>query len=153
MTRTSQTKPRHRGAPGEAELLLRSRGLRVTLPRIAVLDALTRASHVDADWVAAAVRAELGSVSVQTIYDVLQTLTENGLIRRIEPAGSPMLYERRVGDNHHHIVCRMCHAIRDTECVVGEVPCLEAADPAGYVIEEAEVTFWGICPDCQNLYR
>ena len=122
------------------------------MPRVTVLEALSKVAHVDADWIAAAVRAELGSVSIQTIYDVLQALTEAGLIRRIEPAGSPMLYERRVGDNHHHVVCRVCHSVHDTSCVVDSVPWLLPTDPRGYMIDEAEVTFWGLCPDCQKLY-
>ncbi len=127
---------------------LRSAGLRVTAPRLAVLAELRRGSHRTADQLTAAVRARLGSVSVQAVYDVLAALTAAGLLRRIEPAGSAALYEARTGDNHHHIVCRACGAVADVDCVVGEPPCITPADASGFLIDEAEVTFWGICPSC-----
>ena len=128
---------------------LRRAGLRVTAPRLAVLTALTQgAPHTSVDDIVSAVRHRLGDGSAQTVYNVLRTLTDAGLVRRIEPAGRPGLYELRVGDNHHHIVCRRCGAIADVECVVGHAPCLTAADDLGYDVDEAEVIFWGRCPDC-----
>jgi Fe2+ or Zn2+ uptake regulation protein len=130
--------------------LLRSRGLRVTRPRLAVLEVLDEGGHFDVEQIANRVRARLDSVSTQAIYDVLNALARVGLARRIEPAGSPALYERRSGDNHHHVVCRGCGAVADIDCVVGQAPCLEASSPpAGFVIDEAEVTFWGLCATCQ----
>jgi Fur family ferric uptake transcriptional regulator len=130
--------------------LLRSRGLRVTRPRLAVLEVLDEGGHFDVDQIANRVRARLDSVSTQAIYDVLNALARVGLARRIEPAGSPALYERRTGDNHHHVVCRGCGAIADIDCVVGRAPCLEpSSPPVGFVIDEAEVTFWGLCATCQ----
>jgi Fur family ferric uptake transcriptional regulator len=122
--------------------------MRLTAPRLAVLTEVWHRPHADVDTIAAAARDKLGSVSTQAVYDVLHALTEADLIRRIEPAGSPARYEARVGDNHHHIVCRYCSAIADVDCAVGERPCLEASDSHGYIIDEAEVTYWGICPDC-----
>ena len=130
-------------------MLLRGASLRVTKPRVAVLEQLEAHPHADADTVATAVRAHLGKVSTQAIYDVLRVLTEVGLVRRIEPAGSPTRYELRVGDNHHHLVCRSCGAIADVDCAVGSRPCLHASDDHGYVIDEAEVTYWGLCPTCR----
>ena len=131
--------------------LLRDHGLRVTRPRVAVLTALADLPHSDADAVARAVRSELGTVSTQAVYDVLRALAEAGLVRRIEPAGSPARYELRVGDNHHHLVCRACGAIEDVDCAVGARPCLETdLDDHGFVIDEAEVTYWGTCPDCHD---
>jgi Fur family ferric uptake transcriptional regulator len=109
--------------------------------------------HVTADQVALAVRGRLGTISTQAVYDVLGALTRAGLLRRIEPAGSPARYETRVGDNHHHVVCRSCGAIADVDCVVGEPPCLSPASAGGFVIDEAEVTFWGLCPDCQTTSK
>ena len=109
--------------------------------------------HVTADHVALAVRGRLGTISTQAVYDVLGALTRAGLLRRIEPAGSPARYETRVGDNHHHVVCRSCGAIADVDCVVGEPPCLSPASAGGFVIDEAEVTFWGLCPDCQTTSK
>jgi Fur family ferric uptake transcriptional regulator len=129
---------------------VRNAGLRVTAPRIAVLSEVTEGNHVSADQVARAVRYRVGTISTQAVYDVLGVLTRAGLVRRIEPAGSPARYETRVGDNHHHVVCRSCGAITDVDCVVGEPPCLSPADARGFVIDEAEVTFWGLCPTCQT---
>lgn len=134
----------------EPAALLRGASLRVTRPRLAVLEQLRRHPHADADMVATAVRAQLGKVSTQAIYDVLRALTEVGLVRRIEPAGSATRYELRVGDNHHHLVCRSCGVIADVDCAVGERPCLHASDDHGFVIDEAEVTYWGLCASCQT---
>ena len=129
---------------------LRDAGLRVTASRLAVLTAVAAgAPHSSADAVVSAVRDRLGDGSAQTVYNVLRALTDAGLVRRIEPAGRPGLYELRVGDNHHHVVCRTCHAIADVDCAVGETPCLTAAHDSGYEIDEAEVIFWGRCPDCR----
>ena len=128
--------------------MLRDAGLRVTSPRVAVLAALHERPHADADAIHGVVREQLGAVSQQTVYDVLRALHDAGLVRRIEPAGSPARYEVRVGDNHHHLVCRSCGAIADVDCAVGEVPCLTASDDAGYSIDEAEVVYWGRCPSC-----
>jgi Fur family ferric uptake transcriptional regulator len=131
------------------EELLRNRGLRVTRPRLAVLEVLGAGGHFEVEQVASKVRERLDSVSTQAVYDVLGALDRAGLARRIEPAGSPALYENRAGDNHHHVVCRGCGAVGDVDCVVGEAPCLELAPPTGFVIDEAEVTFWGLCAACQ----
>ncbi|ETD33481.1 Fur family transcriptional regulator [Williamsia sp. D3] len=128
---------------------LRAVGLRVTAPRVAVLEVLERHPHSTADFVAARVREQLGGVSTQTVYDVLRVCSERGLLRHIEPAGSSVRYENRIGDNHHHLVCRRCGAIHDVDCAVGEAPCLEPSDKHGFVIDEAEVTYWGLCPDCR----
>ena len=132
------------------EILLRDHGLRVTRPRIAVLEVLAEGGHFEVDEIANRVRGRLETVSMQAVYDVLGALARVGLARRIEPAGSPALYERRVGDNHHHVVCRGCGAIGDVDCAVGEAPCLEPSNTHGFVIDEAEVTFWGLCLDCQS---
>lgn len=132
----------------DAPAMLREAALRVTRQRVAVLTMVANNPHSDIDTIATAVRRELGSLSTQTVYDVLRTLTEVGLVRRIEPAGSPARFETRVGDNHHHLVCRDCGGITDIDCVVGEAPCLHSTDPQGFVVDEAEVIFWGICPDC-----
>lgn len=130
---------------------LRRAGLRVTAPRLAVLTALAAgAPHASVDALVSAVRERLGDGSAQTTYNVLRTLTDVGLVRRIEPAGQPGLYELRVGDNHHHVICRVCGAIADVDCAVGETPCLRAADDSGYEIDEAEIIFWGRCPECRN---
>ncbi len=131
------------------ENLLRTHGLRVTRPRLAVLEVLTRGGHPEVDDIVRQVRGRLDSVSVQGVYDVLGALSRAGLARRIEPAGSAARYEARAGDNHHHIVCRGCGAIEDVDCVVGERPCLEPGSAHGFAVDEAEVTFWGLCPDCQ----
>ena len=129
---------------------LRGASLRVTRPRLAVLAALQRHPHADTDAVIRQVRQDVGEVSHQAVYDVLRALTTTGLIRRIEPAGSVARYELRVGDNHHHVVCRSCGVIADVDCAVGDTPCLTAADDQGFSIDEAEVTYWGLCPDCST---
>lgn len=128
---------------------LRAAGLRVTAPRQAVLGVLSEHPHSTADSVAAAVRVRLGSVSTQAVYDVLAACVDAGLVRRIEPAGSAARYETRTGDNHHHVVCRTCGDTADVDCVVGEAPCLHPSTAEGFVIDEAEVVFWGTCPACQ----
>ncbi|WP_225730835.1 MULTISPECIES: Fur family transcriptional regulator [unclassified Nocardia] len=129
---------------------LRAAGLRVTAPRVAVLRTVAKRPHADADEIAASVRAELGSVSTQAVYDVLHACVRAGILRRIEPAGSSARYETRTGDNHHHLVCRGCGAVVDVDCVVGAAPCLTPDDDHGYVIDEAEVVFWGSCPRCRS---
>jgi Fur family ferric uptake transcriptional regulator len=130
--------------------LLRSRGLRATSTRIAVFAAVDSLDgHPDVAAVAARVRAGAGSISTQAVYDCLASLTAAGLLRRIEPAGSPARYETRVGDNHHHIVCRVCGAAQDVDCVHGAAPCLQPEAVGGFAVDEAEVTFWGLCPECQ----
>jgi Fur family transcriptional regulator, stress-responsive regulator len=131
------------------EQLLRAHGLRVTRPRLAVLDVLGRGGHLEVDEIAVRVRQRLDTVSTQAVYDVLGALARVGLARRIEPAGSPALYERRAGDNHHHVVCRGCGAVADVDCAVGSSPCLDPSAARGFVVDEAEVTFWGLCPVCQ----
>lgn len=136
--------------PVDLPAQLRAAGLRVTAPRVAVLGAVAAHPHSDADEIAVAVRSELGSVSTQAVYDVLKACVGAGLLRRIEPAGSPARYETRIGDNHHHLVCRNCGAVTDTDCVVGAVPCLVPSDDHGFAVDEAEVTFWGLCPDCRE---
>jgi Fur family ferric uptake transcriptional regulator len=135
---------------GEYEALLRRAALRVTTPRVAVLAEVHRHPHADVDQIATAVEQRLGSVSRQAVYDVLRVLAQARLVRRIEPAGSPARFEARVGDNHHHVVCRHCGAISDVDCAVGDAPCLQAADPHGFEIDEAEVTYWGLCPSCRT---
>ena len=127
---------------------LRERGLRVTAQRLAVLRAVSSTPHATAGTLVQTVRDELGAVSTQAVYDVLEALTENGLLRRIQPAGSPARYEDRVGDNHHHLVCRVCDRMLDVDCAVGDPPCLTAAEDFGFEIDEAEVIYWGRCPDC-----
>lgn len=127
---------------------LRAVGLRVTAPRVATLDWLAEHPHATAEQVADGVRARLGSVSTQAIYDVLHACTQTGLLRRIEPAGSPARFETRVKDDHHHLVCRSCGRTEDVDQTVGASPCLEPSTAAGFVIDEAEVVFWGLCPDC-----
>lgn len=133
----------------DATALLRDAALRVTRPRVAVLETVVANPHTDAAAVVEAVRAGLGGVSTQAVYDTLHALTEAGLVRRIEPAGSAARFEARVGDNHHHIVCRSCGAIADVPCAIGEAPCLAASESHGFRVDEAEVTYWGTCPDCQ----
>ncbi|HET9517687.1 MAG TPA: Fur family transcriptional regulator [Actinoplanes sp.] len=133
--------------PGEQ--LLRSHGLRVTRPRMAVLEVLTQGGHLGVDDIARQVRQRLDSVSTQAVYDVLGALSRAGLARRIEPSGSPARFEARVGDNHHHIVCRSCGTIADVDCAVGSRPCLDPGSGHGFEVDEAEVTFWGLCPNCQ----
>ena len=128
--------------------LLRAAGLRVTRQRLAVLDVLVELAHADTESVIAGVRRDLPEVSHQAVYDSLRTLTAAGLARRIQPTGSVARYEARVGDNHHHLVCRACGEITDVDCAVGHVPCLTASDDHGYVVDEAEVIYWGQCPAC-----
>jgi len=132
----------------DVEQLLRGVALRVTRPRVAVLTAVHDHPHADTDTLIGVVRADHGDVSTQAVYDVLRALTSAGLVRRIEPAGSVPRYESRVADNHHHVVCRSCGAIADVDCALDETPCLTASDAHGYVIDEAEVTYWGLCPAC-----
>jgi len=132
--------------------MLRGVALRVTRPRVAVLSAVHDHPHADTDSIIGIVRGDLGEVSHQAVYDVLRALTTAGLVRRIEPAGSVARYESRVGDNHHHVVCRSCGAIADIDCAVGTTPCLTASDDRGFVIDEAEVTYWGLCPDCSTAF-
>lgn len=135
----------------DAEAQLRAAGLRVTAGRIAVLSSLDVLPHTDAERLSRAVRHVLPAISVQSVHNVLADLTQAGIIRRIEPAGSAALYERRVGDNHHHVVCTNCAAITDVNCVHGEAPCLSPSSTNGFVIDTAEITFWGLCPACQKL--
>jgi Fur family ferric uptake transcriptional regulator len=130
--------------------LLRENGVQVTAQRLAVLNAVSSTPHATADEVEVQVRAEIGAISRQAVYDALATLTDKGLIRRIQPARSPARYEDRVADNHHHLVCRSCGRTVDIDCAVGERPCLEADDDHGFTIDEAEVVFWGHCPACQT---
>jgi Fur family transcriptional regulator, stress-responsive regulator len=136
--------------PVEPAALLRGADLRVTRPRLAVLSAVYDHPHSDVEGIAAAARSELGTVSTQAVYDVLAALTRAGLLRRIEPAGSPARFEARVGDNHHHVVCRSCGSIADVDCAVGSAPCLDAGAGHGFTIDEAEVTYWGTCPECRS---
>ena len=127
---------------------MRAGGLRPTAARLAVLAAVGDAPHAPADEIATAAREHLGALSTAAVYDVLNTLTAAGLIRRIEPAGSPARYETRLADNHHHIVCRRCNAVADVDCAVGAAPCLEPGSTHGFVLDEAEVTWWGLCAPC-----
>ena len=128
--------------------MLRSVALRVTRPRVAVLSAVYAHPHADTDSIIGAVRRDLADVSHQAVYDVLRALTAAGLVRRIQPSGSVARYESRVGDNHHHVVCRSCGVVADVDCAVGETPCLIASDDRGFLIDEAEVIYWGVCSDC-----
>ncbi|CAN5698266.1 MAG: transcriptional repressor [Acidimicrobiia bacterium] len=130
------------------DALLRRHGLHVTAQRLAVLRAVTDRSHSTADDICNVVRAEIGAISRQAVYDVLAALTDKGLLRRIQPAGSSARYEDRVGDNHHHLICRACSRMDDVDCAVGDTPCLTAADDSGYEVDEAEVIYWGRCPEC-----
>lgn len=131
------------------EEALRARGLLVTEQRVAILEAVAAQPHATVDAIAATVRASLGSVSKQAVYDGLHRLQQEGLLRRIQPVGSPARYETRVGDNHHHVICRGCGAVADVDCAVGAAPCLTAAEDHGFAIDEADVAYWGRCPDCQ----
>jgi Fur family ferric uptake transcriptional regulator len=131
--------------PGD---LLRQHGIQVTAQRLAVLRAVAGQPHITADGVAEVVRAEIGAISRQSVYDALGLLAEKGLLRRIQPVGSPARFEDRVGDNHHHLICRICGRVVDVDCAVGSAPCLTAADDQGFEIDEAEVAYWGRCPDC-----
>jgi Fur family ferric uptake transcriptional regulator len=132
----------------DAVHLLRQRAIQVTAQRLAVLRAVGSQPHITADRVAELVRAEIGAISHQSVYDALGVLVAGGLLRRIQPAGSSARYEDRVGDNHHHLICRSCGRMIDVDCAVGSAPCLTASDDSGYEIDEAEVVYWGRCPDC-----
>jgi Fe2+ or Zn2+ uptake regulation protein len=132
----------------EFERMLRGAALRVTRPRLAVLAAVHAHPHADTDSIIGQVRRDVGVVSHQAVYDVLRVLTDAGLLRRFQPMGSVARYEAQAGDNHHHVVCRTCGAIADVDCAVGYAPCLTAPDDSGYQIGEAEVIYWGHCPDC-----
>jgi Fur family transcriptional regulator, stress-responsive regulator len=135
--------------PTSAEVL-RGAGLRVTAARVALLETLRDGDHLGVEVITSGVRERVGHVSLQAVYEALHALTAARLVRRIEPAGSPALFERRVGDNHHHLVCRSCGAVTDVDCAVGEAPCLTASDDHGFSIDEAEVIYWGLCPDCST---
>jgi Fur family ferric uptake transcriptional regulator len=137
-------------SPSGFEHVLRGAELRVTRPRLAVLAAVHTHPHADTDSIIRIVREGLEDVSHQAVYDVLRALTGAGLIRRIQPAGLVARYEARVGDNHHHVVCRSCGAIADVECAVGDTPCLTASEDHGFLVDEAEVVYWGSCPDCST---
>src|SRR5579863_2882673 len=128
---------------------LRGAGLRVTAARVAVLLTVRHGDHLGVEAIAAGVRERVGHISLQAVYEALHALTAAGLIRRIEPAGSPARFEGRIGDNHHHVVCRSCGLVEDVDCATGEVPCLTASATHGFAIDEAEVVYWGLCPDCQ----
>ena len=134
--------------PHDPAQALRDRGIQVTAQRLAVLRVVSEHPHTSADAVADAVRTEIGAISLQSVYDALNLLVTEGLIRRIQPAGSPARFEDRVGDNHHHLVCRVCGRVVDVDCAVGAAPCLSASNDHGYEIDEAEVAYWGRCPDC-----
>jgi Fe2+ or Zn2+ uptake regulation protein len=134
----------------EYESMLRATDLRVTRPRLAVLNAVFEHPHADTNSIVSTVREDVGDVSHQTVYNVLQALTDAGLVRHIQPPGSVARYESRVGDNHHHVVCRSCGSIADVDCAVGRAPCLTPSDDHGYAIDEAEVVYRGLCPDCLN---
>ena len=136
--------------PLPAAQALRDHGLHVTPQRLAVLDAVATHQHATADGVLDIVRSSIGTISRQAVYDSLSALVEAGILRRIEPAGSPARYETRVGDNHHHVVCRSCGTLADVDCAVGDTPCLTAASDQGFVIDEAEVVYWGTCPPCSK---
>jgi len=133
--------------PGTAEEL-RGAGLRVTAARVALLETVRGGDHLGVEAIAAGVRDRIGHISLQAVYDALHALAEARLIRRIEPAGGPPRFEGRVGDNHHHVVCRSCGVVADVDCAVGEAPCLTASDDQGFAIDEADVTYWGLCPAC-----
>jgi Fur family transcriptional regulator, stress-responsive regulator len=129
---------------------LRGAGLRVTAARVALLETVRDGDHLGVEAITSGVRDRIGHVSLQAVYEALHALTAAGLIRRIEPAGGSPRFEGRTGDNHHHVVCRSCGAVADVDCAVGEAPCLTASDDQGFVIDEAEVTYWGLCPDCST---
>ena len=139
-------------ASADFERILREASLRVTRPRVAVLTAVHEHPHADTESLIGTVREDLGRVSHQAVYDVLRALTDAGLIRRIQPAGSVARYEPQVGDNHHHIVCRSCGAITDVDCAAGSAPCLSPYEDHGYAIDEAEVVYWGLCPSCTTAH-
>ncbi len=134
--------------PADTVELLRERGVQVTAQRVAVLQAVSASPHITADGVAEVVRSQIGTISRQSVYDALAILVDVALIRRIQPAGSPALFEDRVNDNHHHLICRGCARVVDVDCAVGDTPCLSAADAMGFEIDEAEVAYWGQCPQC-----
>ncbi len=138
--------------PNSADLL-REHGINATAQRLAVFRAVNSSAHITADHVIDFAEAEIGTISRQAVYDALGVFVEKGLIRRIQPVGSPALYENRVDDNHHHVICRICGAVADVDCAVGSTPCLEAANNMGYEIDEAEVAYWGRCPTCQAKGR
>ena len=144
------TRLRSVGSTADYRQMLQASALRVTRPRMAVLDAVYTHPHADTDSIIRAVRDDLPEVSHQTVYDALNALTATGLVRRIQPSGSVARYESRVGDNHHHVVCRVCGVIADVDCAVGEAPCLTASDDNGFSIDEAEVIYWGVCPECST---
>jgi Fur family transcriptional regulator, stress-responsive regulator len=129
---------------------LRGAGLRVTAARVALLETVREGDHLGVEAITSGVRDRIGHVSLQAVYEALHALTAAGLVRRIEPAGGPPRFEGRIGDNHHHVVCRSCGAVADVDCAAGEAPCLTASDDQGFVIDEAEVTYWGWCPDCST---
>jgi Fur family transcriptional regulator, stress-responsive regulator len=137
----------------DAAALLRERGIQVTAQRLAVLRAVSSQPHITADAVAEVVRTEIGAISLQSVYDALGLLVSERLIRRIQPSGSPARYEDRIGDNHHHLICRICGRVVDVDCAVGATPCLTPSDDRGYEIDEAEVAYWGRCPDCLDQSR
>jgi Fur family ferric uptake transcriptional regulator len=137
----------------DATTLLRQHGVHVTAQRLAVMRAVAERPHATADDIDKAVHADIGSISRQAVYDALTMLAERGILRRIQPAGSPARYEDRVGDNHHHLICRSCNQMIDIDCAVGDTPCLTAADDMGYEIDEAEVVYWGRCPECVAATR
>lgn len=134
-----------------AQDLLRASGLRVTAARVAALEVLAERNHLTTEEICVGVRARIGEVSVQAVYHLLEALTSIGLVRRLEIAGSPARYERRVGDNHHHLVCRSCGAVSDIDCEMAKGPCLVFPNSDGFLVLEAEITFWGVCPPCQVL--
>jgi len=144
--------PTPRPTQADDARLLRASGLRVTGPRLAVLTSVREGDHARADEIAARARARLGSISTQAVYDVLHALAVAGLVRRIEPAGSAARFEARVGDNHHHLVCRVCGAVADVDCAVGAAPCLVPESASGYLVDKADVTYWGRCPACQTTH-
>ena len=146
----SRAHPRVRAVHTEPAEALRRRGVQVTAQRLAVLRAVTARPHATADDVIEIVRREIGAISKQSVYDALALLAERGLVRRIQPAGSPARYEDRVEDNHHHLICRDCGRTVDVDCAVGEAPCLTAKDDAGFEVHEAEVIWWGRCPECRK---
>jgi Fur family transcriptional regulator, stress-responsive regulator len=129
---------------------LRGAGLRVTAVRVALLEAVRHGDHLGVEALAAGVRERVGHVSLQAVYEALNALAGTGLVRRIQPAGSPARFEGRIGDNHHHVICRVCGAVADVDCAVGDAPCLTASDDHGFEIDEAEVIYWGLCPDCST---
>ncbi|MFE7646342.1 transcriptional repressor [Streptomyces phaeoluteigriseus] len=137
------------GKPSTAEEL-RGVGLRVTAARVALLDTVREGDHLGVEAIAAGVRDRVGHISLQAVYEALHALTAAGLLRRIEPPGSPARFEGRVGDNHHHLVCRSCGTVADVDCAVGHAPCLTASDNRGFSVDEAEVIYWGLCPACSS---